>query len=584
MHEGGYTSLSPAVSVRSYEGLPMGQLPHLQSWVQLVERTLYEKCDFSDSGLRGCDVSNAVFKSCKFDGADLSEAIFRECLFLDCTFPKTNFHKVTFQGCTLESTERTRVSPFVGAGMAHTKFIPSKTNGIRTSLLNLNMEQIGFRNGIFSECVIEDTTFNYVSFEDSLLDRCTIDVLDLTHCSCRAVRIKNCTIGRFKTNLEKLMTTIGIRQLLGENQFEIVHYENGTPQSVTDIDQVFSLIRGKMEELVLHGRFFEVLNFILAFASEYSLDRFIPKQQLELLIPSTNLPAERSGNKTFSETREKNQVLYATIANVIPLFMERGVGISVDSLLYTLRLTSEYNISSPHLYTALSALARQLFRTTDHAYIDNPTIALVQYYLREMAGNIPTGRIEIRFTHPRIGFSDTEKRSVFFNQIDDLLSHALSPGEYRFERVAHGSLEHIFSTAFFFKLMCFLLVIGCRLQAKRINGKWTVAFSFDGTQAVKDLTKLLDLASGIMKKINWSHDHETTLAEAQDAIDKAEVYTEQEYFDVNEISGDAKQVYFDKLEQAQLDQLMDPVPPEITTHKISRDESTQNIEVSSESN
>ncbi|NDV22942.1 pentapeptide repeat-containing protein [Desulfovibrio sp. JC022] len=548
-----YSPLVPALTtnIKEYSNDIAKEDPILYSWVQRDETAKYVGCDFSDEALRSCNISNAQFINCIFDEADLAESVFTECVFTDCSFIRANLYKVTFKGCTIESTFPGKDSPFVGAGMGHVKFIPLKTRLVRTSLVNLSFKQMGFRNGMFVRCVIKDCSFEYASFEDTLLDHCQIDHLDLTTCSCRAVRFKKCDISLFRTNLDKLMSTIGIYDLLSRNKFEIVNYNNSNKEIVSDINEVCVLIRERMDRLTTHGKLFEVLNFVLSFAGQHGLEKIVPNSQLEQLDYSGKLPADISAHRIFSAQDEGNQV-YVKISQLIKRFMSDGVGVSLDSLLYSLRLILEYEIDSPQLYQAMFDLAQHLFQTQDREYMDNPTVALVQYYLIEMSKRIPTGWIQIRFTHKGINYSDITPRKDYLSNVDKLLECALPDGNYRFERVEHGSLDLVISTLDYRDLFCFLLAAGIKVKFKW-KGKITdFSFKFDPARGIKAVAQLVSASNALLKETGLKGGKKDAEELAKSALERSKEYDGTSYFLENNISGDVKRVYVEEVARKEI--------------------------------
>jgi hypothetical protein len=343
------------------------------------------------------------------------------------------------------------------------------------------------------------------------------------------------------------MSTIGIKELLSSSNFEVINYvDSGTSQAVTDIRDVFALMRDRMELLVTHGKFFEVFNFIISFASEYGLEQFLPTDQLEQLDVSTNLPADMTDHGTFSADGDPSRQLYARIARLIPLFMQHSIGISIDSLLYSLRLVTEYNIASPELYKGLMDLAQHLFRTQDREYMDNPTVALVQYYFIELAKRVPTGRVLLRLSHPGIDFLDAERRKEFFDKVDELLGNALPNGNYKFERVVQGSLEQFISTLEYQKIIWFLLIIGIHFRIKYVGGKCEFLFGFDPTRGISSLTKVLSEGKSILKHLGLKESKREDTAAAKDVMEQAKKYTGTEYFQENNVSGGVQRVYHDE--------------------------------------
>src|SRR5262249_22499930 len=126
----------------------------------------------------------------------------------------SNFNKTSFIGSAfVESPEQhSEKLNFDGASMSQARFFASSKQ--KTLVVNIKFHGLGFRHSVFNNVMIRNTTVDYCSFENALLDQCDIDLLKLDRSSCRGIVIKDCSIQEFVSTVEKTIGAIGAFEML----------------------------------------------------------------------------------------------------------------------------------------------------------------------------------------------------------------------------------------------------------------------------------------------------------------------------------------------------------------------------------
>jgi len=129
---------------------------------------LYEKTDFSQTGLPKGDYENCSFLNCIFSQTDLSNINFSDCSFRDCdlSLAKVNhtaFRNITFRGCKLLGIHFDQCNAFLFSA----EFLACKLD--HSSFFRLQIKKTKFK-----DCSLVEVDFSEADLSYSLFDHCEL--------------------------------------------------------------------------------------------------------------------------------------------------------------------------------------------------------------------------------------------------------------------------------------------------------------------------------------------------------------------------------------------------------------------------
>jgi fluoroquinolone resistance protein len=138
---------------------------------------VFEKIDYSDTGLSGGEFESCTFSNCDFSNSDLSASLFTDCQLIDCnlsmaTVDHTGLRNVAFVNCKVVGVDFSGCLPFLFAVsfekccLDYSHFIKNrlkKTTFKGCSIRDANFTEADLTAASFEECDLTNTAFSHTN-------------------------------------------------------------------------------------------------------------------------------------------------------------------------------------------------------------------------------------------------------------------------------------------------------------------------------------------------------------------------------------------------------------------------------------
>lgn len=179
---------------------------------------VFEKVDYSKTGLSGEEFEDCTFKSCDFSDSDLSRSRFIDCKMIDCNMSMakvnhTGMSNVTFWNCKIVGVDFSKCLPLLFA-------VNFEKCCLDYSIFTKNR----LKKTKFKECIIRDADFTEADLTGASFDDCDLlnTIFSRTNLSQADFRTsRNYTINLEKNTARKAKFSLsGIDGLL--RQYDII--------------------------------------------------------------------------------------------------------------------------------------------------------------------------------------------------------------------------------------------------------------------------------------------------------------------------------------------------------------------------
>ena len=162
---------------------------------QFFENQVFDKIDFTQSGLPKGDYEDCTFKNCTLESVDLSEIQFTECTFIECNLAlikcqNTQFQQVKFMNCKLVGVDFSTCDKFLLAF------------SFEHCVLNLaSFYELIIPNSKFDNCTIQEADFRQANLEGAVFAKCDLSRAIFERTNLHKVNLR--TSYNYKFDLDK---------------------------------------------------------------------------------------------------------------------------------------------------------------------------------------------------------------------------------------------------------------------------------------------------------------------------------------------------------------------------------------------
>lgn len=457
------------------------------SWGTFDRPAKYEECNFSNQAIRKCVFDSQQFIECDFSRVDASDSQFINCLFLDCKFTNANFGKTSFIGTAfVESVDRhLENSNFEGAGMSQARFLPSSKQ--KTVIVNIKFHSLGFRHSVFNNVIIRNTTVDYCSFENALLDECDIDLLKLDRSSCRGIVVKECNVEQFISTVEKAIGAIGILELLQSCKEINLEFADRKITSVTELIQLFVENAATMN-FAKNGKLFEFVNIMqYLFKQSQAFGRsYLEKRRGEIVV-------SRGESIDGFRTSEFSEYLCLVTLDAYARIVERGENVDIDDILYSLKMMYFLDIHEYKFMLLLESMLDQMNISLEEDYTQSVSLSQINYYFDKVGQEIKKDTYQLVILDESVNWKNPDERLEFQKFIDELFA-SCSKEDYRLVSLHEGSAEAIFDIIRPEYILTIIVVLGVRLNYSEKTG---IEFRFEPSAGLRNFGSYLNKVASI---------------------------------------------------------------------------------------
>ncbi len=492
-YEWKYPKITESVTDENIEG-------YFYSWGEFSTPTIYTRCNGNSLSIRKCTLISQIFIECDFRGVDASDSKFIDCLFLNCLFEKANFHKSSFVGTAILQDKEEFYNEKFNAGVSQTKFKSSELN--KSILSHLKLDGCNFRHAIFENTIFDKVSIKYTSFEDAYLANCIINTLDLRHSACRGIIVTNCKITEYISSLEKTLGAIGALQTL--ESCDKISLSSVSDTKINNLYELKVKLKEVSQKFLAKGKLFEFLNIMnfLHTQSETHAQNYI--------ISSKELPKISVQNGTVNgyPISEKGRFLYKITNSAYETISNNGCVVSLDDILYSLKLMFFLNINEYSLLKFLLDIYKNEVLTSQNDYADFLVLSQINHYFQVIGSQIKSNRYRITFHNEKASWQDREDRNNFYEFCKDFIYIATENKDFKLISMHEGSIDAVFDS-FVVGINGILIaatILGIRFQYK--GGE--VNFEVDASKGIKSYGEFLKTIASI---IPFLGDNKPTLEE-----------------------------------------------------------------------
>lgn len=143
------------------------------------DKVYFKNVTFSDSTLRGIELTDVIFESCDLSNVNFSEAFVHRTEFRQCKMIGTDFNRSRFQNVRVIDS----ICDFASFRFGNLKLLSFE----QSSLISSDYYQAGFQKVSFEECKIDQAVMAGVKLKDTDLSDCEftglhVDIEDLPGC------------------------------------------------------------------------------------------------------------------------------------------------------------------------------------------------------------------------------------------------------------------------------------------------------------------------------------------------------------------------------------------------------------------
>lgn len=170
----------------------------INSILQKITSSNFEKCSFSNSVPFNLEVSSVNIENCKFNDSILISGSWTKANILDTNFTTVDFQGTHFKKCNIEKCD------FIKSNLSHCEFQLSNLEGCNlnqailefTNFQKSNLSNIVF-SGLIENCQFEGVSFSNVIFKDAIL--CNTFFKD--NYQLKKVKFENCQVDQMTYTL-----------------------------------------------------------------------------------------------------------------------------------------------------------------------------------------------------------------------------------------------------------------------------------------------------------------------------------------------------------------------------------------------
>ena len=151
---------------------------------EAYDHKVFEKADYSETGLSGQEFENCTFKNCNFSNADLSKSRYIDCKLIDCNLSNAKIshaglQNVTFLGCKIIGVDFSTCLPFLfevsfdKCSLDYSKFIKNR-------LKKTKFKECTVREAIFTETALTGASFDDCDLSNTVFSRTNLSQADFT--------------------------------------------------------------------------------------------------------------------------------------------------------------------------------------------------------------------------------------------------------------------------------------------------------------------------------------------------------------------------------------------------------------------
>jgi len=495
------------------------------SWGEFSTPTRYIKCDSNAFALRKCVITSKLFIECDFCGIDASDTIFIDCLFLNCLFKNANFHKASFIGSAIIQ-DTNRDENFIGAGMSQSQFKNSEQN--YSILSNVNLNRLGFRHSVFESTIFNNISIEYTSFEDAYFNSCVIDTLNLKNSACRGIIINNCKIEKYISSFEKALGGIGILQGLKYCDDIELYFGNDKIDTLGGVEKKLDEV---FKNFIREGKLFEFINIVnyLYKQTKKNNESYTSNSANVLLLPTQNAIVNDY------PISERGKFLYEIISSGYSTINNDGKKISLDDILYSLKLMFFFDINDYILVRLLSDIYKNEMLTCQSQYSNFLIESQILRYFQMICASIKSNKYSIVFHNRTASWLNQDDRNTFCT-FCQLLITTTAEENTKLISMHEGSIVIEFTLESIANFIILISILGCELKIE----KGEVFFSLVPARGIKTFGEFIESINPLTPLLKNEEFTEKAFNEIKKAFTKIAEYLKN-YIKKNKINGDIKQ-------------------------------------------
>ena len=405
---------------------------------------VFSECAFNRSDFVNAVVANKNFLRCDFSNSDMACAEFINCLFERCVFKSTNFSNAKFYGCIFEGDKNTITngqinhdnyhehdSSFERAGMNNTYYGPSEDKN--TEINGVFFKNVGLRDSVFRKVKMNSSITHSVSFENVVFDTCEIDLLDLRHCACSMLNLKNTDIDLLIATEGKLFNIIGIEKYIQQRKLRLVVTQKKYENAVQDEVAMYNLCASAAEGFLRNAQLFHLIN------SYFILNASAPKYMIKCNLLSEIDSRKKQLIALGYDLTEIDMLIISTLDFSYRRQVETKSYLTIETLLNVVKLLIFHSIRDRRVVEKTLALAHLVQNSYANKYASISMLSQLEYYLKVIASDTPIDSYVLLINNINANFSSISDHNEFYKYVNLMMS-IVDDKEYQILSFHRGSI------------------------------------------------------------------------------------------------------------------------------------------------